>query len=126
MTMTQHLPVDTDRMSGGNRGTTTTDFKTRREALGITAERFYKMARVSRRALHNAENGSAGPVVTAKVANTLARLEAGETVDEDARVLRIEVRPGVFLTVDASDEATLGDLRDVESRVRRLIDSDPT
>lgn len=125
MTMTQPGPVDTFRMSGGNR-VATTDFKRRREALGITAERFYKMARVSRRALHNAEGGTAGPVVTAKVANTLARLEAGETVPEDVHVLRVEIRPGVYLTVDASDEATLGDLRDVESRVRRLIDSDPT
>lgn len=124
MTMTQAGPVDTSRMSGGNR--VIGDFKSRREALGIPAERFYKMARISRRSLSNAEAGDAGPVVMGKVEQTLQKLERGEHVSEDVHVLRLELRPGVFLTVDASDEATLGDLRDVESRVRRLIDNDGT
>jgi transcriptional regulator with XRE-family HTH domain len=117
--------VDTPGMSGGNRRTTPA-FRQRREALGITAERFYKMAGVSRRALHNAERGEAGAVTTGKVERTLARLEAGEDVPEVPHVVRVELRPGVYVTVDAENFATLGDVREVESRIRRLIDSDPS
>ena len=101
-------------------------FRQRRESLGITAERFYKMAGVSRRALHNAETGTAGPVVNGKVERTLARLEAGEDVPEIPHVVRVELRPGVYVTVDAENYATLGDVRDVESRIRAMIDSDAT
>jgi DNA-binding XRE family transcriptional regulator len=104
--------------TGGNRDMS--DFKQRREALGITAERFYKMARVSRRALHNAEKGEAGPTVRTKVEAALARLEAGGTIAEDEHVVRLELRPGVYVTVDAEDYATLGDVREVETRIRRL------
>ena len=110
-------------MDGGNRDNPS-DFKARREALGITAERFYKMARVSRRALHNAEKGEAGPTVNAKVAATLGRLESGQAVAEEEHVVRLELRPGVYVTVDAEDYATLGDVREVENRIRRLSGPD--
>jgi DNA-binding XRE family transcriptional regulator len=125
MHMASTLPRDTaDMTSGGNRGSDPA-FRQRREALGITAERFYKMAGVSRRALHNAETGKAGPVVTGKVEQTLARLESGEDVPEVPHVVRLELRPGVYVTVDAEDYATLGDVRDVETRIRRLSDDTP-
>lgn len=109
-------------MTGGDRVRPET-FRARREALGITAESFYKMARISRRALTNAEKGDAGPTVTNKVENTLRRLEAGEPVAEEAHVMRVEFRPGVWVTVDADNVATLGDLREVEQKIRRLIDN---
>lgn len=122
MTMTHAEPVDTARMNGGNR--VTTDFKARREALGVPAERFYKMAGISRRSLGNAESGGGGATVRGKIEQTLRRLEAGEHVPEEVPVLRLEILPGVYLTVDATDEARIGDVRTVEAKVRRLIDSD--
>jgi predicted transcriptional regulator len=123
MTTTKPRLSDTADMTGGNRESSS-DFKARREALGVTAERFYKMARVSRRALHNAEKGEAGPTVSAKVEQTLRRLESGQTVAEEEHVVRLELRPGVYVTVDAEDYATLGDVREVETRIRRLSGPD--
>jgi predicted transcriptional regulator len=107
-------------MDGGDHRDQATDIKRRREALGVTAERFFRMAGVSRRALHNAETGTAGPVVMGKVTRTLERLEAGELVPEEPPVVRLEVRPGVFVTLDAENTATLGDVRDIEARLRGL------
>jgi hypothetical protein len=81
------------------------------------------MAGVSRRALTNAETGKAGATVNGRVEKTLARLEAGEMVPESPHILRVQFRPGVWVTVDADNVATLGDLREVEAKIRRLIDN---
>lgn len=106
--------------TGGDRDN---DIKQRREALGIPAERFYRIARVSRKSLHNAETGKAGAEVVRKVNEALDKLEAGEPIAEDQHALRVEFRPGVWVTVDADNVATLGDLREVEAKIKRLIDS---
>lgn len=85
------------------------------------------MARISRRALNYAEDETgprAGATVAGKITATLARLESGEVIEEEPHILRVELRPGVFVTVDADNAATLGDLREVEARIRRLIDND--
>lgn len=103
------------------------EIKRRRLGLGIdTPARLAQLARVSTRAAQKAERDEAGPTVLRKIARALDKLEAGEVIEEDVTVMRVEVRPGVFVTVDADNAATLGDLRDVEARIRRLIDSDGT
>lgn len=101
------------------------ELRERREALGLSAERFARFARISRRALNYAEDDKprAGATVTGKISTTLARLEAGELLEESSHVLRVEFRPGVWLTVEADNVATLGDLREVEEKIKRLIDN---
>lgn len=87
-----------------------------------TAERLARVARISRRALSYAESGRAGRTVLTKITTALARLEAGETLEEHQHVIRLELRPGVWVTVEADDAATVGDLREVETKIRRLIE----
>jgi hypothetical protein len=81
------------------------------------------MARISRRALNYAETGKAGQTVRDKITLALMRLEAGEVLDDEPHVIREQIRPGVWITVEAEDVATLGDLREVEDRIHRLIES---
>jgi transcriptional regulator with XRE-family HTH domain len=115
--------VHTDGMSDGDR-VLGPELKARREALGLSVDQFARRARISTRAQSYAEGDPprAGRTVAAKISGTLDRLEGGEVIEEDPHVLRVELRPGIWVTVDADNVATLGDLRDVEARIRRLID----
>lgn len=112
--------------SDGNRvNITGQEIQRRRLALGLdTPAQLARLARVSTRAAQKAEVDQAGATVLRKLARTLERLEAGEVIEEDPVELRLELRPGVTVTVEADNTATLGDLRDVEARLRRLIDDD--
>jgi transcriptional regulator with XRE-family HTH domain len=107
---------DGDRVELGNQ------IRTRRKAHSKTTARLAQMAGVSVRALQKAEKGEAGDTVLTKVFRTLDRLDDGEDIPDEQEVLRVEFRPGVWVTVDAADAATLGDLREVEARIRRLIE----
>lgn len=95
----------------------------RREGLGLTIPNLARKARLSERAVRYAERDNrAGHTVRTKLAKTLERLEAGETIEDQARIISVELRPGIKITVDADDLATLGDLRAIEDDVQRLID----
>lgn len=125
MPSTVTLLTDTSGMtSDGNRvGITGLEIKRRRLALDIdTPARLAQLARVSTRAAQKAEKDEAGATVVRKIVRTLERLESGEVIEDDPTVLRLELRPGVFVTIDADNAATIGDLREVEARIRRLVD----
>lgn len=98
------------------------EIKKRRSALGLSTARLAAYARVSVRALQKAERDDAGQTVLTRVGTALDKLEAGEVIEPDPTVLRVELRPGVWVTVDAENVATLGDLREVEAKIRQLID----
>jgi transcriptional regulator with XRE-family HTH domain len=119
----QTLDVHTEPMSDADR-VLGPELKARREGLGLSVDQFARRARISTRAQSYAEGDPprAGRSVSTKISETLARLESGEVIEEDPHVLRVELRPGIWVTVDADNVATLGDLREVEARIRRLID----
>jgi hypothetical protein len=112
--------------SDGDRLVLGPELRERIEGLGLTPAKFAKLARVSTRAMNYAleeERPHAGRTVRDKIAVAFSKLDAGEVIEEEPHVLRVEFRPGVWVTVDADNIATLGDLREVEAKIRRLIDS---
>lgn len=101
------------------------DLARRVDALGLSVTRFARAAHVSLRAVNYAmgEKPRAGKEVARKVTEALLALEAGEMVeDEPDEFLTVEFRPGVWVAVRADDAATLGDLREVEEKIKRLAD----
>lgn len=108
---------------GGDRvNLTGTEIARRRKALRLSTADLAKRARLSARAVQKAEKDEAGNYTLTRLSDTLDRLEAGETVAPEVEAVRVEFRPGVWIVVDAEDSATLGDLREAEMRVRKIID----
>jgi hypothetical protein len=98
------------------------DYQQRWLDAGVKNQDFARMARVSKKSLNNFVNGVAGPEVQRKVLDALRKLESGEVIPLDPHTLDLEPRPGIHVIVRAGSEATLGDLREVEDRLRRLLD----
>lgn len=97
------------------------EFKRRRKALGWSVDTLARKTGLSRRTINNVESGKAGEDSVREVDRVLALGEEGLETPEQEHVLRVEFRPGVWLTLDADAHARLGDLREAEDRIQALI-----
>lgn len=107
----------------GDRAADGANVRARREALGLTQPELAVAAGVGARTLSQLEQGIGGHTRLYRVERALDRLERGE--DPTTQVVRVEWAPGVFITINAEDEARLRDIRDAEAAVRRLRTGQP-
>lgn len=108
--------------SGGDRAVEGRGIRKRREALGLTQAQLSTFAKVGLRTLEQIEAGEGGGTRIDRVLATLRRIEAGE--DAASEVMRVQVRPGVYVVMEVEDTATVGDQRAAEDLLRALA-ADP-
>lgn len=101
----------------------------RRLALGLKQHQLAVAAKVHPKTVTNVENGRTEKDETLQaLEDALTLAEMGRQLEEPSPVRptvnRLQVRPGVWITytVEAGDDVRLGDLRDVERRLRRIAE----
>jgi transcriptional regulator with XRE-family HTH domain len=109
-----HVTTGGDRVAAGR------EIKARRDALGISREKLAVVSGVSNKTLENIEHGVGGHTRAHLVLRALDKLERGE--DPLSEVVRVQVRPGVWVTISADDVASMRDVRSVEDALRGMAD----
>ncbi len=101
----------------------------RREALGLKQHQLAAAAGVHPKTVTNVENGRTENRDTLRaLEDALTLAEMSHQLDEPSplrpTVNRLQVRPDVWITytVEAGDDVRLGDLREVERRLRRIAE----